>query len=36
MAAVERGKRVLVKMGASLEVGDHDFMIQHGAKRNFG
>ena len=25
VAAVERGKRVLVKVGASFEVGDHDF-----------
>ena len=25
MAATERGKKVLVKVGASSEVGDHDF-----------
>ena len=25
VAAVERGKRALVKVGASFEVGDHDF-----------
>ena len=27
VAAVERGKRVLVKVGASFEVGDHDFTM---------